>query len=380
MEEKGSKILQYVILIAIIALMIGGSVYANRFFDSTDGSSQRLLNLGISFVAMLIGLYVNIILHEIGHLIGGLRSGYRFVAFNVFRSTVKKENGKLKVKRCRFPGAMGGCILSPPDMNDGKYPFKLTTCFGFLVNFLIGAVCFILLFSIAGISGFAAVVLLFTGIWGIGLGVLNLVPINTILPNDGYIFFHMGKEENASMRRGFWSGNRVQILDTEGVRPRDIPTELFDWVDKDNVKDVFTLGTAGIQYKYYLDGRELDRARALMQSLCNNSSNIPKVQMDSGYCDLLFQEMVNECREGAIDRLYTKGVKDFMSIARSEMNVQRTLYAHALLVLKDPVKAKKHLSLFQRACASSIWSGTAIMELELIALVDEIASERGVSL
>jgi len=363
-----------------MALMVGGFVYANRFFDSADESSQRLLNMGISLVAIFIGLFINIILHEIGHLIGGLRSGYRFVAFNVLRLTVKKEKGKLKVKGCRFPGAMGGCVMSPPDMIEGRYPFKLMACCGFLMNFLICAVCFALLFFLADISGFVAIVFLFTGIWGIFLGVLNFIPLNNVLPSDGYILFHMGKEENASMRRGFWSGNRVQILDTEGVRPRDIPTELFDWVDKDNVKDVFTLGTAGIQYKYYLDGRELDRARALMQSLCNNSSNIPKVQMDSGYCDLLFQEMVNECREGAIDRLYTKGVKDFMSIARSEMNVQRTLYAHALLVLKDPVKAKKHLSLFQRACASSIWSGTAIMELELVALVDEIASERGVSL
>jgi len=44
--------------------------------------------------------------------------------------------------------------------------------------------------------------------------------------------------------------------------------------------------------------------------------------------------------------------------------------------IKDTAKSKKHLDLFHKSCASSIWAGTVFGEQELIAFTDKIADEK----
>ena len=209
------------------------------------------------------------------------------------------------------------------------------------------------------------------------LGLINFIPTNAGGAfSDGYVLLNVGKEKHAATRRCCWSLFRVQALDTRSVRPRDIPPVLFDCGDVDNINDIFVLATALNQYKYLLDRQEMDKARALSQVLCSNLHDIFKTQKMSCYCDLLFHEIIGKCRQEEIDRLYTEKLKDYIKLARSDISVQRIIYAYARLVLKDAAQAKACLDLFHKSCACSIWFGTVICEQELIALVDTVANER----
>ena len=370
MEKRGSNALHGIMLILLVVCTWWGISYTG----STDNSLSS--SLVVLMIAVLAGLYLNIILHEVGHLIGGLLSGYEFVLFFVSNLTFIKQNGKLKVKKYRTPGTGGGCMLSPLDMKDGKYPFKLYASGGFLMNFMTAAVCFVLFFYFAHTAGLWARAFLVVGLFGVFFGVSSLVPSNITLPNDGYILFNMGKEENSEMRHSYYSCLQMQKLDVEGVRPSDIPTELFDWVDEGNIKDALTVGTAGNRYKYLIDRGEIDEARALMRTLCDNPRNLPEMYRMSGNCDLLFHELIGECRQEEIDRIHTKELKRFMKMARSEMSVQRTMYAYAHLVQRDQIKAKEHLDLFNKLCISPVWSGTTICEREMMRLIDSVADGR----
>ena len=378
MGKKGSDMLQYGLMIIGIAGGWLGYSYINQFSDQVGWGFSRVLGvILITVAAVAIGIFLNIVLHEAGHLIGGLLTGYRFAAFCVFKLTIMKDNGKLAVKKCGVPGTSGFCVTSPPDMKNGTYPHKLYISSGFLVNFLVSAGSFGLFCYLAGTASSWARAFLVIGIVGAFLGLVNFVPTNAGGAfSDGYALFNMKKEKNAGARRGCWSLFRVYTLDTQGVRPRDIPAELFDWADTSDIRDIFVLAAALNQYKYLLDRQEMDKAAALMRALCADLHSVFETQKRSCYCNLLFHELIGECQQEELARLFTRELRAYMEAARSDFCVQRIMYAYARLALKDAAIAKECLDSFHKTCASSIWSGTAIAERELIALVDTIAGER----
>ena len=77
--------------------------------------------------------------------------------------------------------------------------------------------------------------------------------------------------------------------------------------------------------------------------------------------------------------MHTKDLENYTKTARSDISIQRIMYAYALLALNDIDKARAHLELFNKACASSIWSGSVLNERELVAFIDNVADKRGIS-
>jgi len=181
------------------------------------------------------------------------------------------------------------------------------------------------------------------------------------------------------MRQGYWSASRTQALIAEGLRPRDIQPKLFDWVDIENICDPFTLDTARNHYNYLLDRQELTEAKILMQTICNNVNNFPEMMKMSLYCEILFHELINECRQEEIERLFDKNLKDYIKAAQSEISVQRVMYAYARLFLKDTKKANEYMSLFDKACTKPFQSAYVSGEQELITLINKIANKREIN-
>ena len=100
-----------------------------------DGSilMMFIFALAIAFVS----LYIHLILHEAGHLIFGLLSGYDFVSFRIGSLILVKEEGRYKFKRYSLAGTGGQCLMSPPDYNDGNYPYVLYNLGGIIVNMIL---------------------------------------------------------------------------------------------------------------------------------------------------------------------------------------------------------------------------------------------------
>lgn len=63
--------------------------------------------------------FINIIFHEVGHLIFGLFAKLKFVSFNILGFTISKHNNKLFLKREKFiPGIYGYCNMETDDNID----------------------------------------------------------------------------------------------------------------------------------------------------------------------------------------------------------------------------------------------------------------------
>lgn len=81
---------------------------------------QEILSLAGLFLGMYVALLFHMIVHEAGHLVFGLMTGYKFCSFRIASFMWLKENVKLKLKRLTLAGTGGQCLMTPPDMKDGK--------------------------------------------------------------------------------------------------------------------------------------------------------------------------------------------------------------------------------------------------------------------
>ena len=46
-----------------------------------------------------------------------------------------KEDGRFKVRKFSIPGTAGQCLLMPPEMKDGRFPYVIYNLGGVILNF-----------------------------------------------------------------------------------------------------------------------------------------------------------------------------------------------------------------------------------------------------
>ena len=141
----------------LVGVLISGeslSVIPQKLGDLSLGDG--FVGFLISMAALLLVLPVQIILHEAGHLVFGLLSGYKFVSFRVGAVTLIRRNGKYCVKKYRVIGTGGQCLLTPPDLPLEKMPFFWYNAGGVIVNLLLGTIALAIMLAVDDILSFGA--------------------------------------------------------------------------------------------------------------------------------------------------------------------------------------------------------------------------------
>ena len=177
-------------LIGIVFMVLTGAVCGLIMVRFLSGSDKEA-SLGIlAFAEIFLGLYATVIfhtlVHEAGHLVFGLLTGYGFCSFRIFSFMWVKDGEKLKLRRLSLAGTGGQCLMSPPDIKDGKMPFVLYNLGGSIMNAAVGALFLALYFICPNGSRTAPFVLLFAAV-GFITAVMNGVPMRLgAVDNDGY--------------------------------------------------------------------------------------------------------------------------------------------------------------------------------------------------
>lgn len=141
MKEKNKKkkvIWQKYIGMAFFVLMGAACGFLMVMYMDGFGTERTLHEEILSIIGLLFGMYaailVHVIIHEAGHLVFGLLSGYKFSSFRIFSFMWVKEGDKISVRRLSIAGTGGQCLMSPPDMVDGKIPVVLYNLGGSLMR------------------------------------------------------------------------------------------------------------------------------------------------------------------------------------------------------------------------------------------------------
>lgn len=219
---------------AIIGFFAG--YCAMQYGDSFTffGYDNFLIRMAVYIIILYVAAYLQILLHEAGHLVSGLISGYGFSSFRIGNIVFIKQQGKMKIRKLTIAGTGGQCLLRPPEYNDGKYPYILYNLGGIIANLLVGIVAFIIAFFTE--NDLIHTFCLLSGVFGIVFAILNGVPMRLgPVDNDGANVKSIGKDKGTLF--SFWLQLEVNGLLTEGKRLKDMPPEWFEMPEVETLQN-----------------------------------------------------------------------------------------------------------------------------------------------
>ncbi len=255
------KALGYALQILLGAIV--GVAIAYAAFADVKSPFYIVVNVLVVFAAF----YLHIILHEAGHLVCGLLSGYQFVSFRVGAFILLKTNEGYEFTISPAPGIAGQCLLMPPP-EDEPQPFLLYHLGGVLTNFLV-TFCAILYICFNGIFIFAVVL---AGV-GVILGIINILPAaSPEIPNDGANIKEAKK--GPLYLEAMQMQLRVAAKLAKDESLADMSEEMFQIKEGLNPLSPFALVLRIYQYNRLQAKHDLTNAAEVMRALYNDVSDI----------------------------------------------------------------------------------------------------------
>jgi len=375
MKKPKDKSKQRKFLGTIIQVVIGGIIGGFIGFGAITGFDGITVpdppGLALALIFIYLGAVIHIILHEAGHLIGGLLSGYQFVSFRVYSFIFIKENGRIVTKRYNLAGTAGQCLMSPPNAENYNFPYLLYNLGGGMLNFIFSGIFFALYMMLRDIFALSGVI--FIPLIGIGIlfGALNLVPLKLSgIANDGYNIFTMGKNKDA--RRAFYIMLQANASLLAGARSKDLPAEWLELPENynDPLSATFALNRVG----YFMDKHDFDAAKELATEILETADKVLEIHKNELRCNLLFIEIIGERRQEEIDRLYTKELQKYIKANPYHLSKRRLEYAYAKLVICDEAKTSRALNVLNKTFLTYPYKGELELERELVDIIDNRAT------
>lgn len=297
---------------------------------------KMLIRLFLLIVAFLLQLF----LHETGHLVFGLFSGYGFVSFRIFNIMILNDHGHLLVKRLHLDGTAGQCLMSPPEPVSGHIPGLLYNMGGVLMNLIFGFAAMILIYIFHDHKELIEWLFQFV-LFGVIFALLNGIPFaSSTISNDGANAIAL--ESNPKANRAFYLQMKMNAMLSEGVSLSGMPQEWFTVPDDADMENPL-IATIGV----FACNRLMEQHRFTdMEQLIVHFMSIPNGINDIHWqllkCDLLFVRLLAGKQGELITSLLDKPIRKVMKTMKDFPSVIRTQYAVSLLHEQDENKAEKY--------------------------------------
>ena len=349
-EQSKGSVGQIIVMLFFITVGACAGVLMAKYLDTRnpDGSSLKEIipEFLLLMVVLYLALFLQTIIHEGGHLVFGLLTGYRFSSFRIGSLMLVMENGKLRRKKLSVAGTGGQCLMEPPPMKDGMFPYVLYNAGGVICN-LISAVLFVCLSFPLRQYAFVWAFCMVMGIVGAGSALINGIPLHAGgIDNDGYNILSLGKFPEG--RRAFWLQMRMNGEIAAGKRLKDMPEEWFEIPSAEAMKNSMAAAMGVFACNRLMDEMKFSEADRLMEKLLGMDTGIIGLHRSMMKTDQIYCELIGENRQERLEKLMDKNQRKFMKSMKSFPSVLRTEYAYALLHEKDKSKAEKLRQQFEK--------------------------------
>ena len=360
----------------LLPLLLGAAcgVLMGMFLES--GEDQSLFEIIFSLFGLFVGMYaaiaVQMIIHEAGHLVFGLMSGYTFSSFRIFSMMFMRKDGRIIRKKLSIAGTGGQCLMAPPDLQNGKMPVALFNLGGSIMNLIASAVFFLLALGLKNAAFFSSLFNIFALV-GVTLALINGIPMRMgTVDNDGYNAFSLSK--NPAAIRAFWVQLKVSDEQVKGVRMKDMPAEWFYLPADEEMKNSI-IAVMGVFYENRLmDEGRFEEAASIISRLLSIDSGIAGLHKGMLLCDLAYIALIQSNGEAACEALQTPAQKKLMKAMKNFPSVMRTEYALSLLSEKNAEKAQKIRGRFEKIAETYPYASDIGSETELIEKAEACAS------
>lgn len=343
------------IIMLLLFMFIGaicGILMVRYSFSSMkeDFSGMELLYLYIQLIIyMYLAICLQIVMHEFGHFVFGLLTGYRFTSFRIGSFMWMKQDGKIHFFIMSVAGTGGQCLMAPPDMVNRKMPYALYNLGGSIMNMLT-ALLFTAFYFLCREIPYISIFFLIISIIGVTFALINGIPMQMgVVNNDGYNAMSLGKSMAAI--HSFWVQMKTNEMLAKGVRVKDMPEEWFSMPEDTDLMNGITATMAVFYANRLMDSHCFAEVSALIDTLISKETAIVGFYKEMLVCDRIYCALISgsdtEITE-IIEKLYTKAHKQFIKQMHNNLSVIRTKYALALLYEKDRHKAELMQKQFEK--------------------------------
>ena len=331
----------------VIGLLIGGAItiaftdtswseYIDRY--CAIGFSEGMAVFLVAVVSMIVSFLVLVPVHELGHLVCGILTGYGFVSFRIFNYTVIRIDGKLRIKNFAIAGTGGQCLLTPPDLPLDRIPTGWYNFGGVMANIVILAIA--LPFFLLPLNPFVAEALgVFVAVDAIMI-LLNGIPMMAGgVGNDGYNMKILKK--NLRSKQGIVNQLRANALIQNGVRPKDMPEEFFENPEDIDYRNALEVSIPLMYSSRLVDEMKYAEALECLESLYARKEEIMPLYVKEIACELAFLYL-RTGNAGKASVLLDKDLRKYIETYSKMMSSkERLLCAIALYLDNDRAKARE---------------------------------------
>lgn len=306
-----------------------------------------IVGMMLASVALIgMAMVLQIAIHEAGHLVFGLLTGYRFCSYRIFSLMWVKQDGKIRLKRYALAGTGGQCLLSPPPMENGSFPVVLYNLGGPLFNAVFG-VLFLLAAKLTQSSPVLTGMLQVLAAVGFGFALLNGIPMTSgTVDNDGRNALSLRKNPEAV--RAFWIQMKIGELTAKGIRLKDMPDAWFQVPPDERLENGMVAALGIFAASRLMDQHRLEEADRLMEHLLDAAPCMMGLYRTTLVNDRIYCELLGQNRREAVERLLTKEQCRQSRAMGNTPSFLRTQYACALLSEQNTEQAEKIKQRFEK--------------------------------
>ena len=345
---------QYLPLLFIMPLGAICGIYIGRYIKKLTvvggSAADTILLAAVLIMGLYLAIFLQLILHEAGHWFFGRLTGYRFASFRIGSFMWIKQDGKTRFCKFKLAGTGGQCLMTPPEMRDGKMPYVLYNLGGAISNIFFAAL-FAAAAGLAKGSGFASALFMIFALVGAAFALMNGIPLRFgTIDNDGYNALSLGRDPAAL--RAFWSQMQINEQSMQGVRIKDMPEAWFEMPEKEAMKNSMIAAIGVFCCNRMMDQMAFEKAGEAMRELLSLQTGIVGLHRSLLTVDLIYCELVGAKRPEKLAEMLDKPQKRFMKTMKQFPGVLRTEYAYALLLKNNQMKAAQIKAAFEKMAKS----------------------------
>ena len=329
-------------LICIIPIIVFGtgesfSTVVNKIFG--HDALPYLAKAAMTIILICVACFLQLIIHEGGHLVTGLLTGYRFVSFRVLNWLLIRKDDRLQWRNFELAGTGGQCLLAPPDKPLEQIDTRWYNAGGVLANVITAVLAIVLMYTVDMPLWMHALMFLMAFI-GVSFALLNGIPMKVGgVANDGLNLFQMEKDRPAKLC--FCNILEVNARGQEGEPYTGMPERLFampdplDWENALHVGAVLLSVTRKMAFHRWEDAYQL-----LTEAHDNKDSYMTLYQMEIE--NMMTQVCIFTGRDKEARQHYSKEVaKNVTRNAPTQSDKQLTRMAVALALDGDRPRAEQ---------------------------------------
>ena len=329
-------------LICIIPIIVFGtgesfSTVVNKIFG--HDALPYLAKAAMTIILICVACFLQLIIHEGGHLVTGLLTGYRFVSFRVLNWLLIRKDDRLQWRNFELAGTGGQCLLAPPDKPLEQIDTRWYNAGGVLANVITAVLAIVLMYTVDMPLWMHALMFLMAFI-GVSFALLNGIPMKVGgVANDGLNLFQMEKDRPAKL--SFCNILDVNARCQEGEPYAEMPEHLFalpdpfDWENSMHVAAVLLSVTRMMAFHQWEDAYQL-----LTEAHDNKDNYMRLYQLEIE--NMMTQVCIFTGRNDEARKHYSKEVaKHVTQHASTQSDKQLTLMAVALALNGDRPRAEQ---------------------------------------